>query len=482
LHQSRRPGPWLRATAATAPSSKSVCESRESGTNRRDPPQCARVRLDKRQGIVRVTARFDKGKYGGRYGNTDNHAQRLEHGSPMRSSRRASSDAGNIDGSRTVGERRGRSHERDNRVSSRSPRGRTRGGRTASGESDTSRERGSSDGSAFGHRSRDRHGEEGRRYRPGPGGSTSTAALSRLESKSPRAGELNNEGRGQRSGCGSAGGLARGDKVEARYRGRGTKFYKGRISRINSDNTMDIAYDDGEQEIGIAAEHVRSLEPMNSDSGGVSGSKMAKGDRVEARYRGKGTRFYKGKISRVNSDQTFDIAYDDGEKEIGIAAEHVRSLEPMNSDSGGVSGSKMAKGDRVEARYRGKGTRFYKGKISRVNSDQTFDIAYDDGEKEIGIAAEHVRSLEPAMIDGGGVSGSKMAKGDRVEARYREKGTRFYKGKISRVNSDQTFDIAYDDGEQEIGIAAEHVRSLKPAMIDGGGVSGSKMARGDRVE
>ncbi|CAM9102871.1 unnamed protein product, partial [Ectocarpus sp. 13 AM-2016] len=488
LHQSRRPGPWLRATAATAPSSKSVCESLESGTNRRDPPQRATVRLDKRQGIVRVTARFDKGKHGGRYGNTDNHAQRLEHGSPTRSSRRASSDAGNIDGSHTVGERRGRSHERDNRVSSRSPRGRTRGERAASGESDTSRERGSSDGSAFGHRSRDRYGEEGRQYRPGPGGSSSTAVFSRLESKSPRAGKLNNEGRGQRSGGGSAGGLARGDRVEARYRGRGTKFYKGRISRINSDKTMDIAYDDGEQEIGIAAEHVRSLEPMNSDSGGVSGSKMAKGDRVEARYRGKGTRFYKGKISRVNSDQTFDIAYDDGEKEIGISAEHVRSLEPaMNSDGGGVSGSKMAKGDRVEARYRGEGTRFYKGKISRVNSDQTFDIAYDDGEKEIGIAAEHVRSLEPAMnSDGGGVSGSKMAKGDRVEARYRGEGTRFYKGKISRVNSDQTFDIAYDDGEKEIGISAEHVRSLEPAKSDGGSGTRRQMPlallQGDKVE
>ncbi|CAN0564752.1 unnamed protein product, partial [Ectocarpus sp. 12 AP-2014] len=375
---------------ATAPSSKSVCESRESGTNRRDPPQCARVRLDKRQGIVRVTARFDKGKHGGRYGNTDNHAQRLEHGSPTRSRRRASSDVGNIDGSRTVGERRGRSHERDNRVFSRSPRGRTRGERVASGESDTSRERGSSDGSAFGHRNRDRHGEEGRRYRPGPGGSSSTAAFSRLESKSPRADELNNEVRGQRSGGGSAGGLARGDRVEARYRGRGTKFYKGRISRINSDKTMDIAYDDGEQEIGIAAEHVRSSEPMNSDSGGVSGSKMARGDRVEARYRGKGTRFYKGKISRVNSDQTFDIAYDDGEKEIGIAAEHVRSLEPAMSDGGSGTRRQMPvtllQGDKVEANFRGRG-RFYPGRIRRINLDGSFDIDYSDGEKERGVAA-----------------------------------------------------------------------------------------------
>ncbi len=282
--------------------------------------------------------------------------------------------------------------------------------------------------------------------------------------------------------------MARGDRVEARYRGRGTKFYKGKVTRVNSDETVDIAYDDGDKEIGIATEHVKSLESPKTggDSGGRE-SDMSRGDRVEARYRGRGTRFYKGKITRVNSDATLDIAYDDGEKEIGIAREHVNSLEPRKSGgSGGGRESNIAKGDRVEARYRGKGSKFYKGKVSRVNSDGTLDIAYDDGDKDIGISLEHVNSLEPSKgRENSGKSTSRMAKGDRVEARYRGRGTKFYKGKISRVNSDDTFDIAYDDGEKEIGIAVEHVRSLDPknsSDIDGGGGNAAALSEGDKVE
>ncbi|CAM9753461.1 unnamed protein product, partial [Laminaria digitata] len=373
-------------------------------------------------------------------------------------------------------------------------------------------------------------------------------------------------GRGNRD----IGALQRGDRVEARYRGRGTKFYKGKIKRVNSDNTFDIDYDDGEKDLGIAAENVVALrQPTtasrgNNDRDGRRGrdersalqqgdkvegnyrgrgrfykgiisrvnldgtfnidyndgekergladdmirkekggageekasAKLKRGDRVEARYRGKGNKFYKGKIARVNSDATFDVNYDDGEKEIGIAEEHVVSLEPAAARSERTTGrvAAMAKGDRVEARYRGRGTKFYKGEIARVNSDGTFDINYDDGEKELGIAEEHVTSLEPAAASGGRGGGdgardkrdrgnNKLAKGDRVEARYRGRGTKFYKGKISRVNSDDTFDIAYDDGEKELGIGEEHVRSLE---TDGRDRSTSSRAptlsQGDKVE
>ncbi|CAM9249705.1 unnamed protein product, partial [Sphacelaria rigidula] len=284
--------------------------------------------------------------------------------------------------------------------------------------------------------------------------------------------------------------LQRGDRVEARYHGRGTKFYRGKISRVNSDGTFDISYDDGEKELGLTEEHVVSLEPgatRNSEKRAGT-AKLARGDRVEARYRGKGTKFYKGKISRVNSDGTFDINYDDGDKELGLAEEHVVSLEPgAGRDPEKRAGtSKLAQSDRVEARYHGRGTKFYRGKISRVNSDGTFDIKYDDGERDLGLAEEHVVSLKPegGHDDGKGIGRSKLAKGDRVEARYRGKGTKFYKGKISRVNSDGTFDVSYDDGDKELGLAEEHVVSLEPGTSRDSDKRGgtSKLAKGDRVE
>jgi hypothetical protein len=36
-----------------------------------------------------------------------------------------------------------------------------------------------------------------------------------------------------------------GDKVEALYKGKGTKWYSGTITRVNINGTYDIKYDDG---------------------------------------------------------------------------------------------------------------------------------------------------------------------------------------------------------------------------------------------
>ncbi|CAM9984394.1 unnamed protein product, partial [Laminaria digitata] len=222
--------------------------------------------------------------------------------------------------------------------------------------------------------------------------------------------------------------LQRGDKVEARYRARGTKFYKGRIARVNSDETFDIDYDDGEKEIGISEEHVRSLEQPSSSSGrgraattndredydsgsGDVSPPLLEGDRIEGNFQGRG-RYYKGRISRQNLDGSFNIDYDDGEKERGVSRGMVRPMMDANprgavvtgrrssgshhargggGGAGSSGGTRLQRGDRVEARYRGRGTKFYGGRVARVNSDATLDIDYDDGDKEIGIAEEHVR-------------------------------------------------------------------------------------------
>ncbi|CAN0497871.1 unnamed protein product, partial [Discosporangium mesarthrocarpum] len=227
--------------------------------------------------------------------------------------------------------------------------------------------------------------------------------------------------------------------------------------RVNSDGTFDIDYDDGEKERGLAEEHIKPVETGNggrSPSGG--GGLLREGDKVEARYRGRG-KYYRGTISRVNLDNTFDIDYDDGEKERGLAEEHIKPLGGGGSGRSNRAGAmELVEGDKVEANYRGKG-RFYKGRVGRVNLDGSYNIDYDDGEKERGVPADMVRGLSSGGRDDGGRGGSRLREGDKVEARYRGRG-KYYKGKISRVNSDGTFDINYDDGERERGLAVEHVK------------------------
>merc|ERR1712159_519670 len=101
--------------------------------------------------------------------------------------------------------------------------------------------------------------------------------------------------------------------------------------------------------MGVSEELIRSLE--GSGGGHSSGSRLEEGMKVEARYRGK-SRYYPGKIRRVDRDGTFDIDYDDGEREMGVAEELIRSLE--GSGGGHSSGSRLEEGMKVEARYRGK--------------------------------------------------------------------------------------------------------------------------------
>ena len=113
---------------------------------------------------------------------------------------------------------------------------------------------------------------------------------------------------------------------------------------------------------------------------------FSEGDKVEVRYRGR-SRYYPGRIRRVHGDGTYDIDYDDGERERGVRAELIRSLGER------VGTTRLSEGNRVEARYRGR-SRYYPGRIQSANRDGTYDIDYDDGERDRGVRAELIRSLE----------------------------------------------------------------------------------------
>ena len=115
---------------------------------------------------------------------------------------------------------------------------------------------------------------------------------------------------------------------------------------------------------------------------------------MEANYRGRG-KYYPGRIKYDNRDGTYDIDYDDGEKETRVREDLIRS---MARGSSGLSprrdgmGEKLREGDKVEANYRGRG-KYYPGRIRYDNRDGTYDIDYDDGEKETRVREDLILSL-----------------------------------------------------------------------------------------
>jgi hypothetical protein len=137
--------------------------------------------------------------------------------------------------------------------------------------------------------------------------------------------------------------------VEANYRGRG-KYFSGKISRVRLNGTYDIAYDDGESEQSVPKDLIRvkprylpravcfdalfstiylyrggspSRLRLDDDIVNSSSASLDVGTAVEADYRGKG-KYYTGKIARVRAGGTYDIDYDDGEKELMVPKDLIR--------------------------------------------------------------------------------------------------------------------------------------------------------------
>ena len=122
-----------------------------------------------------------------------------------------------------------------------------------------------------------------------------------------------------------------------------------------------------------------SRSAMRYDEASAQGGEFEDGDKIECLYKGKGTKWFSGKISRVNRDGTYDIRYDDGDSESGALKMNVRRHPdaPQKSVAGTSRAGELREGTKVEARYRGK-EKYYPGVIRRVNADGTFNIDYDD--------------------------------------------------------------------------------------------------------
>jgi hypothetical protein len=164
---------------------------------------------------------------------------------------------------------------------------------------------------------------------------------------------------------------SKGDRVLAKYRGRG-KWFPGVISAVlgsGPDALYDVQYDDGDKDSGLEAQHVRREDVVVAAAAASSSSAAVVG--------GGGTPSAKSALlSDVGSPP---------------------SSRPSSSSTAGSSGSStsgtMSKGDRVLAKYRGRG-KWFPGVISAVlgsGPDALYDVQYDDGDKDSGLEAQHVR-------------------------------------------------------------------------------------------
>ena len=264
----------------------------------------------------------------------------------------------------------------------------------------------------------------------------------------------------------------RGDKVEARYRGR---WLPARVLRHNSrDGTYDVKFDGGDEASGLHAREVRARpgaakqDPFDSETEAEDTS-FREGDKVEARFGG-GQEYYPGVIARKNRDGTYAIDYADGDNEGRVKANYIRKVggrrsasprkrDPFDSET---EGETFRRGDKVEARYRG---RWLPARVLRHNSrDGTYDVKFDGGDEASGLHAREVRARPGAAKQDPFDSETEaedtsFREGDKVEARFGG-GQEYYPGVITRKNRDGTYAIDYADGDNEGRVKANYIRKV----------------------
>ena len=203
---------------------------------------------------------------------------------------------------------------------------------------------------------------------------------------------------------------------------------------------------------------------------------MKKGCKVEGNFRGK-NKWFLGEICNVRPDKTFDVLYDDGDKEIKVVAERIRLTEdekkkqiaahtPAPTAVKKVTStiptpSKQVpvpvveevplykEGDRVESDFKGKGV-WYHATISHEREDGTYNVEYDDPVlfKEYKVPKTRVRKLI-------------FKEGNRVLSNFKGRG-HWYVGFISSDRDDGTFNVEYDDVEifKEYKVPSSRLRML----------------------
>eukprot|EP00948_MAST-09A_sp_MAST-9A-sp1_P004027 g4027.t1 len=85
------------------------------------------------------------------------------------------------------------------------------------------------------------------------------------------------------------------DKVEAKV-GNWKRYYKGRISKVNSDGTFDITFEDGDRKYGVEKYQIRRQGDASPER--PTSSSFRVDDKVEAKV-GSWKRYYKGRITKV---------------------------------------------------------------------------------------------------------------------------------------------------------------------------------------
>merc|ERR1711871_1342976 len=111
---------------------------------------------------------------------------------------------------------------------------------------------------------------------------------------------------------------------------------------------------------------------------------------------------YPGVVFSDNRDGTYDVKFDDGDRDRMVPLASIKKLGGNKTDDcdderrpAGRSGTsnRLSEGDKVEARCKGS-KRMYPGKIFMDNRDGTYDVKFDDGDRDRMVPLASIKKLD----------------------------------------------------------------------------------------
>ena len=283
-----------------------------------------------------------------------------------------------------------------------------------------------------------------------------------------------------------------GDRVKAKCEGW-TKYFDGEITRVHSDGTYDIKFEDGERKRGVTESRIQDspAEDTSANANATTTASRRKGDKVYAKCSG-WARHYFGEITRVNSDGTYDMKFEDGERKRGVTESQIqdsRSKEAANVESLASSSVQqiVVRLAAMAKDFSGAGQFF-----ELFDNDDSGIVSVDEFHKAIrsvwgdefasqteldaafaqldshfdpsGDGNIDLDEFKEALVSEIGSLPSKepFAEGDRIEAKC-SSWIKFFPGTVQTLNADATYSVKFDDGERK-DVQESEMRLLQNAL------------------
>jgi hypothetical protein len=133
-------------------------------------------------------------------------------------------------------------------------------------------------------------------------------------------------------------------------------------------------------------------------------------------------------------------------------------------------------GTAVDARFAGR-LRYFLATVTAarlIDGVEVLDLLYEDSDRETGVGWEYVR-LRGEML-GGDDGTTPLAVGDQCEALFGG-AEQWYGAVVAVAHDDGTYDLAYDDGDEELRVSRAYIRAAVVAVV----VGQEQMQQGQQV-